>query len=131
MSIIICVGGSIVTLTYHGSRRVMPGYGGGISSSKAALESDTKYLSYELGREFNVRVNAISAGPLMSRAGNSIGRDGKFVEHAQLETSVRSPLRGLASVDDVGSVAAFLLSPLAKAITGSIIFCDNGFHTVF
>src|SRR5947209_14089217 len=74
-------GGSFVSLTYMASERVIPGYGGGMSSAKAALESDTRTLAFEAGRKFGVRINTISAGPLASRAASAIGIIEKMVEY--------------------------------------------------
>jgi enoyl-[acyl-carrier protein] reductase I len=73
-------GGSVLSLTYLASERVVPGYGGGMSSAKAALESDTRTLAYEAGRKYGLRVNTISAGPLASRAASAIGKIQKMVE---------------------------------------------------
>src|SRR5437763_8647593 len=73
--------GAFLSLTYLASERVVPGYGGGMSSAKAALESDTRTLAFEAGRKFGVRVNTISAGPLASRAASAIGIIEKMVEY--------------------------------------------------
>ena len=81
-------GGSVLSLTYMASERVIPGYGGGMSSAKAALESDTRVLAYEAGRRFGIRVNTISAGPLASRAASAIGIIEKMVEYV----SANAPL---------------------------------------
>src|SRR5207247_5722804 len=74
-------GGAFLSLTYMASERVIPGYGGGMSSAKAALESDTRVLAFEAGRKYGVRVNTISAGPLASRAASAIGIIEKMVEY--------------------------------------------------
>ncbi|PNG99026.1 Enoyl-[acyl-carrier-protein] reductase [NADH], chloroplastic, partial [Tetrabaena socialis] len=66
-------GGAVISLTYNASNRIIPGYGGGMSSAKAAMESDTRVLAFEAGRKYKVRVNTISAGPLGSRAARAIG----------------------------------------------------------
>merc|ERR1711981_959593 len=77
-------GGSALSLTYIASEKVIPGYGGGMSSAKAQLESDTRTLAFEAGRKYGIRVNTISAGPLKSRAASAIGKDGEktFIEYA-------------------------------------------------
>jgi enoyl-[acyl-carrier protein] reductase I len=119
-------GGSFVSLTYMASERVVPGYGGGMSSAKAALESDTRTLAYEAGRRWGVRVNAISAGPWASRAATAIG----FIDTMIKYTRANSPLPRAISAADVGHTAAFLSSPLAAAITGSVVYVDNGYHAM-
>src|SRR5581483_2916127 len=75
-------GGAFMSLSYLASERVIPGYGGGMSSAKAALESDTRVLAWEAGRKWGLRVNCVSAGPLASRAASAIGRDGPAAEGA-------------------------------------------------
>jgi enoyl-[acyl-carrier protein] reductase I len=119
-------GGSFLSLTYMASERVIPGYGGGMSSAKAALEADTRTLAYEAGRKWGVRVNAISAGPWASRAATAIG----FIDTMIAYTSANSPLPRPIHAADVGHAAAFLLSPLAAAITGSVVYVDNGYHAM-
>jgi enoyl-[acyl-carrier protein] reductase I len=116
--------GAFLSLTYMAGERVIPGYGGGMSSAKAALEADTRTLAYEAGRRFGVRVNAISAGPWASRAASAIG----FIEQMIAYTTANAPLPRPIRADDVGATAAFLLSPLARAITGSIVYVDSGYH---
>ena len=116
--------GSFLSLTYMAGERVIPGYGGGMSSAKAALEADTRTLAYEAGRRFGVRVNAISAGPWASRAASAIG----FIEQMIAYTTANSPLPRPIHADDVGYTAAFLASPFARAITGSIVYVDSGYH---
>lgn len=119
-------GGAFLSLTYMAGERAIPGYGGGMSSAKAALESDTRTLAFEAGRKWGVRVNAISAGPWASRAATAIG----FIHNMIAYTSANSPLPGAITADDVGHAAAFLLSPLAGAITGSVVYVDNGYHAM-
>lgn len=119
-------GGSFLSLTYMAGERVIPGYGGGMSTAKAALESDTRTLAYEAGRRWGVRINTISAGPYASRAASAIGFIGAMIEYAQ----ANSPLTRELEASDVGHTAAFLASPLAAGITGSTIYVDNGFHAM-
>jgi enoyl-[acyl-carrier protein] reductase I len=118
--------GAFLSLTYMASERVIPGYGGGMSSAKAALEADTRTLAYEAGRRWGVRVNAISAGPWASRAASAIG----FIDTMIAYTSANAPLARPIQATDVGHTAAFLSSPLAGAITGSVIYVDNGYHAM-
>jgi enoyl-[acyl-carrier protein] reductase I len=119
-------GGNFLSLTYMASERVIPGYGGGMSSAKAALESDTQVLAYEAGRAHGVRVNCISAGPWASRAASAIGIIDKMVEYA----SHNSPLTEPLNASEVGAAAAFLSSPLASGITGTVLYVDKGYHTM-
>jgi enoyl-[acyl-carrier protein] reductase I len=119
-------GGSFLSLTYMASERVIPGYGGGMSSAKAALESDTRVLAFEAGRKWGVRVNTISAGPLASRAASAIGIIEKMVQYC----AANSPLTDPLEAEEVGRAAAFLSSPLATGITGSVIYVDKGYHSM-
>jgi enoyl-[acyl-carrier protein] reductase I len=119
-------GGSFLCLTYLASERVIPGYGGGMSSAKAALESDVRVLAYEAGRRFGARVNAISAGAFASRAATAIG----FIQGMIDYTTKASPLPEPISGEDVGRAAAFLASPLAAGITGSVLYVDKGYHAM-
>jgi enoyl-[acyl-carrier protein] reductase I len=119
-------GGSFVSMTYLASERVIPGYGGGMSSAKAALESDTRTLAFEAGRRFGCRVNTISAGPLASRAASAIGIIEKMVEYV----AENAPLTGKLTAQEVGRVAAFLSSPLASGITGNTVYVDKGYHAM-
>jgi enoyl-[acyl-carrier protein] reductase I len=118
--------GSFVSLTYMASERAIPGYGGGMSSAKAALESDTRTLAYEAGRRFGVRVNTISAGPFASRAASAIGIIDAMVKYCAANAALPEAL----TAEEVGSVAAFLSSPLASAITGSTVYVDKGYHAM-
>src|SRR4030095_2780042 len=115
---------SVLSLTYMASERVIPGYGGGMSSAKAALESDTRTLAYEAGQKWGVRVNTISAGPLASRAASAIGIIERMVQYC----SVNSPLTSELAPMDVGVTAAFLSSPFASGITGATVYVDKGYH---
>lgn len=119
-------GGSFLSLTFMAGERAFPGYGGGMSSAKAALESDTRTLAYEAGRRFGVRVNTISAGPYASRAATAIGIIEKMVAYSE----ANSPLTRSLEAMDVGYAAAFLASPFAAAITGSTVYVDNGYHAM-
>merc|ERR1711871_460110 len=126
-------GGAALSLTYIASEDVIPGYGGGMSSAKAALESDTRTLAWEAGRKYGIRVNTISAGPLKSRAASAIGKEaGKktFIEYAIDYSRANAPLARDLSSDDVGNSAAFLLSPLANAVSGVTLYVDNGMHAM-
>jgi enoyl-[acyl-carrier protein] reductase I len=119
-------GGAFLSLTYMAGERVIPGYGGGMSTAKAALEADTRTLAFEAGRRWGVRINAISAGPWASRAASAIG----FIDTMIKYTAANSPLPRPIEATDVGHTAAFLCSPLASAITGSVVYVDNGFHSM-
>jgi enoyl-[acyl-carrier protein] reductase I len=116
--------GSFLSLSYLAGERVVPGYGGGMSSAKAALESDTRVLAFEAGRRYGVRVNCISAGPLASRAAKSIGEIDRMVEFVAQNAPLTQPL----SPDEVAHVAAFLSSSLASGITGTTVYVDRGYH---
>ncbi|MCE2982885.1 MAG: enoyl-[acyl-carrier-protein] reductase [Parachlamydia sp.] len=119
-------GSSVLTLSYLAAEKIIPGYGGGMSSAKAALESDTRTLAWEAGREWGIRVNAISAGPLGSRAARAIGFIDRMIEYAK----INAPLEKDLTAQEIGNAAAFLCSPLASAITGTIIHVDNGLHAM-
>jgi enoyl-[acyl-carrier protein] reductase I len=119
-------GGSFCSLTYMASERVIPGYGGGMSTAKAALESDTRVLAYEAGRAHGLRVNCISAGPLASRAASAIGIIEKMVAYVAQNAPLKEPLRA----SEVGHAAAFLCSPLASGITGTVVYVDKGYHAM-
>src|SRR5690606_32047757 len=119
-------GGSFLSLSYLAAERVVPGYGGGMSSAKAALESDTRVLAYEAGRKWGHRVNAISAGPYESRAASAIGLIGRMIEHYEKAGPVPTRLKA----EEVGRAAAFLCSPLASAITGTVVHVDHGYHAM-
>jgi enoyl-[acyl-carrier protein] reductase I len=119
-------GGSFLSLTYLASERVIPGYGGGMSSAKAALESDTRTLAYEAGRRYGVRINTISAGPFASRAASVTGIIDDVIEYYQKN----APLPQKLSPLEVAHTAAFLSSPLASGITGATVYVDKGFHAM-
>jgi enoyl-[acyl-carrier protein] reductase I len=119
-------GGAALSLSYIASERVVPGYGGGMSSAKAALESDTRTLAWEVGRKWGVRVNVISAGPLRSRAARAIGFIDRMIEYSRMN----APLIKEMTAEEVGQSALFLLSTDASAITGVTLYVDNGLHTM-
>jgi enoyl-[acyl-carrier protein] reductase I len=115
-------GGSLVTLTYYGSEKVVPGYNV-MGVAKAALEASVRYLAYELG-ERNVRVNAISAGAVNTLAARGVSNLRDLLKIA----GDRSPLRRPIEVGEVGTTALFLASHLASAITGETLYVDAGYN---
>jgi enoyl-[acyl-carrier protein] reductase I len=115
-------GGSVVTLTYMASGRVMPKYNV-MAVAKAALECSVRYLSFELG-EHNIRVNAISAGPLNTLAARGVSGFTAFRDHS----SQVAPLRRHIEQSEVGDAALFLCSPWSRAITGETLFVDAGYN---
>ena len=117
-------GGSILTLTYYGAEQVMPHYNV-MGVAKAALEASVRYLAVDLG-EKNVRVNAISAGPIKTLAASGIG-DFRFILKWN---ELNAPLKRNVSQSDVGNSALYLLSDLGSAVTGEIQHVDCGYHTV-
>lgn len=119
-------GGSALSLTYIASERAVPGYGGGLSGAKAALESDTRTLAFEAGRKWSIRVNTISAGPLRSRAARAIGFIDRMIDYSL----ANSPLQKELSAEEVGKSAKFLLSEDASAVTGVTLYVDNGLHAM-
>src|SRR5438067_5067769 len=119
-------GGAAISLTYLAGERAVPGYGGGMSSAKAALESDTRLLAYEAGRKWGLRVNVLSAGPFASRAASAIGFIEKMIDYCK----INSPLPEALTAREVGDTAAFLLSPLASGITGTTLYVDKGYHSM-
>eukprot|EP00539_Tryblionella_compressa_P002502 CAMPEP_0178745118 /NCGR_PEP_ID=MMETSP0744-20121128/7130_1 /TAXON_ID=913974 /ORGANISM="Nitzschia punctata, Strain CCMP561" /LENGTH=323 /DNA_ID=CAMNT_0020398291 /DNA_START=19 /DNA_END=990 /DNA_ORIENTATION=- len=126
-------GGAALSLTYIASEKVIPGYGGGMSSAKAQLESDTRTLAFEAGRKFGLRVNTISAGPLKSRAASAIGKEpGKktFIEYAVDYSKANAPLAQDLYNDDVGNAGLFLCSPMSRTVTGVTLYVDNGLHAM-
>jgi enoyl-[acyl-carrier protein] reductase I len=119
-------GGSVLSLSYLAAVQVIHGYGGGMSSAKAALESDTRYLSYQIGRRYGLRINTISAGPFLSRAANATGVVGDYIEHY----AQHAPLQERLTQEEVANFAAFISSPLASGMTGSVVYVDKGFHAL-
>ncbi|MDJ0723234.1 MAG: enoyl-[acyl-carrier-protein] reductase [Desulfobacterales bacterium] len=126
LSPLMAPGGNFLALSYLAGQRVIPGYGGGMSSAKAALESDVRVLAHEAGRRHQVRINCISAGPLASRAASAIGSIDRMVAYV----SRNAPLGDALSAAEVGQAAAFLCSPLASGITGTVVYVDKGFHAM-
>lgn len=119
-------GGSVLSLTYLAAERVIPGYGGGMSSAKAAMEADTRYLAFQAGRKFGLRINTISAGPVATRAASVTGVINEIVDYY----AANAPLPEQLTTNEVASVAAFLASPLASAVTGTTLYVDKGFHAM-
>ena len=117
-------GGSIVTLTYLGGERVVSNYNV-MGVAKAALEMSVRYLAVDLGPK-NVRVNAISAGPVKTLASSGVHGISRMLEHHRNF----SPLRHNTELGEVGDTAAFLVSDLARGITGEIIYVDGGYHVL-
>jgi len=115
-------GGSIISLTYHGSVKVIPNYHL-MGVAKAALESITRYLSYELGPS-NIRVNSISAGPVKTASAQGV----KDFSSILGDVAKRAPLRRNIEAVEVGKVGLFYLSDLASAVTGEITYVDSGFN---
>jgi len=117
-------GGSILTLSYYGAEKVIPHYNV-MGVAKAALETSVKYLAMDLGPE-NIRVNAISAGPIKTLAASGIG-DFRYI---MKWNEYNSPLRRNVTIEDVGGSALYLLSDLASGVTGEIHHCDAGYNVV-
>ena len=117
-------GGSLVTLSYLGAQRVMPSYNV-MGVAKAALEASVRYLAADLGRD-NIRVNAISAGPMRTLAGSAVG-DARMVFKWNKS---HSPLKRSVDLNHVGGAALYLLSDLAGGVTGEVHFVDAGFNVV-
>ena len=117
-------GGSLLTLTYGGSTRVVPCYNV-MGVAKAALEASVRYLAVDLGGS-NIRVNAISAGPIKTLAASGIG-DFRYILKWN---EYNSPLKRTVTIDEVGDSALYLVSDLARGVTGEILHVDSGYHTV-
>ena len=118
-------GAAVLGLTYMGGDRVVPHYGGGMSTAKAALQIDAKQLAHNVGSK-KIRVNLISAGPYASRAARAIGEIDDMIKYA----SDRSPLPRGIEPEEVATAAAFLCSPLASGITGHVVYVDCGYHVM-
>lgn len=117
-------GGSIVTLTYYGAERVMPHYNV-MGVAKAALECSVRYLAADLGKK-NIRVNAVSAGPIKTLAASGIG-DFRYILKWN---EYNSPLRRTVTIEEVGDATLYLLSDLSRAVTGETHHVDSGYHIV-
>jgi len=117
-------GGSLLTLTYYGAERVMPHYNV-MGVAKAALEASVRYLAADLG-DLNIRVNAISAGPIKTLAAFGIGDFHYILKWNELN----APLRRNVTTDEVGNAGLFLLSDLGSGVTGEVMHVDAGYHTV-
>ena len=115
---------ALLTLTYLGAERVVPNYNT-MGLAKASLEAAVRYLATSLGPR-GIRVNAISAGPIKTLAASGISGFGKILKHVE----ENAPLRRNVTTEDVGNVAAFLLSDLAASVTGEVVHADAGFNTV-
>lgn len=117
-------GGSLLTLTYYGAEKWMPHYNV-MGVAKAALEASVRYLAADLG-EKNIRVNAISAGPIKTLAASGIG-DFRYILKWN---EYNAPLRRTVTIEEVGETAAFLLSDMSRGMTGEILHVDAGYHVV-
>ena len=115
-------GGSIICMTYYGAEKVVAGYNV-MGVAKAALEASTRYLAADLGPR-NIRVNAISAGPIQTLSARGVGDFSSMLKHA----AEKAPLRRNVEPREVGNTALFLCSPLSSAITGEIIYVDCGYN---
>lgn len=117
-------GGSIVTLSYYGAEKVVSNYNL-MGPVKAALEASVRYMAYELGEE-HIRVNALSPGPVMTRAASGLSHFDALMEKAAKE----APLHQLVRIEQIGEMAAFLVSDRAQQVTGQTIYVDAGYNTV-
>ena len=117
-------GGSMLTLTYYGAERVMPHYNV-MGVAKAALEASVRYLAADLGEQ-NVRVNALSAGPIKTLAASGIGDFRYILKWNELN----SPLKRNVTLEDIGGSALYLLSDLSTGVTGELHHVDSGYHVV-
>ncbi|MBU6235189.1 MAG: enoyl-ACP reductase [Alphaproteobacteria bacterium] len=117
-------GGSALTLTYYGAEKVMPNYNV-MGVAKAALEASVRYLAADVGPQ-NIRVNALSAGPMRTLAGSAIG-GARATYKAAVETS---PLKRPMTLDDIGGAGLYLLSPLSSGVTGEIHYVDGGYNVM-
>ena len=118
--------GALLALSYLASQGVVADYGGGMAAAKAALETDARMLAFEMGRQGGHRVNVISAGPYASRAASAIGFIHKMIKYYEMNAPLSDALRA----EEVGNTAAFLCSPLASGITGTVLYVDKGFHAM-
>jgi enoyl-[acyl-carrier protein] reductase I len=116
--------GSIVTLTYIGGERVVPNYNV-MGVAKAALEASVRYLANDLGPR-GIRINAISAGPIRTLSSAGVSGFSEILDHV----AQRAPLRRNITAEEVGDTCMFLVSPLARGITGSVVYVDAGYHVM-
>jgi enoyl-[acyl-carrier protein] reductase I len=117
-------GGTIITMTYYGGDKVIPGYNV-MGVAKAALECTVRYLAADLG-EHGIRVNAISAGALKTLSSMAVGGIDEMFEH----TVRKSPLKRTIEAEEVGRTAVYLVSDLSSGVTGETLFVDSGFNIV-
>ena len=117
-------GGNILTLSYYGAEKVMPHYNV-MGIAKSALETSVKYIATDLGKK-NIRVNAISAGPMRTLAGAVISNSRKIYNY----TIQNSPIKKALTLEDIGKSAVYLTSDLSKGVTGEILYVDNGYNKV-
>lgn len=117
-------GGSILTMSFYGAEKVIENYNL-MGPVKAALESSVRYLAKELGSK-NIRINAISPGPVMTRAASGLSHFDQLMDKA----AKNAPLQQLVSIDQIGNLAAFLASNKSNNITGQVIYVDNGFNII-
>ena len=115
-------GGSIISMTYYGAEKVVPNYNV-MGVAKAALEASTRYLASDLGKH-NIRVNAVSAGPIQTLAARGVGNLSAMLRHH----AEHAPLRRNVEAREVGNAAVFLCSPLASGITGEVLHVDCGYN---
>jgi enoyl-[acyl-carrier protein] reductase I len=118
----MATGGSMITMTYHGASEVVPSYGI-MGPVKSALESTVRYMAAELGEQ-NIRVHAVSPGPILTRAASGIQGFDDLMEMAKQ----RSPLRRLVTIEEVANLTAFLCAPESSGMTGQTIYVDAGFN---
>jgi enoyl-[acyl-carrier protein] reductase I len=117
-------GGSIITLTYYGAEKVIPNYNV-MGVAKAALEASVQYIAADLGVN-NIKVNAISAGPMRTLAASGIGDFKSFLKWTEDNT----PLKRCTTLEDVGGAAVYLLSSLSNGVTGEVLHVDSGYHVM-
>ncbi len=117
-------GGALMTMSYYGAEKVVDNYNL-MGPVKAALESSVRYMAVELGPK-NIRVYAVSPGPLLTRAASGIDRFDELMEAA----AERAPRHALVTIEQIGNVAAFLASPDADGMTGNVVYVDNGYNVV-
>ena len=115
-------GGALMTMSYYGAEKVIDNYNL-MGPVKAALEASVRYMAVELGSH-NIRVYAISPGPLMTRAASGIDRFDELMEAA----ARRAPRQALVTIEQIGNVAAFLASGAADGMTGNVVYVDNGYN---